>query len=41
MTRDEEDNDVWDLEDDFKLSLKFTFDQSIRMEGFSLYFDRN
>ena len=42
MMRDEEDNDIWGLEDDDdKLSLEFTFDQNIRMEGFPLYFDRN
>ena len=34
MTRDKEDNDVCGLKDDDELSLEFTFDQSIRMEGF-------
>ena len=33
MTKDEEDNDVWTLKDD-EYSLEFTFDWSIRMEGF-------
>ena len=33
-TRNEEDDDICDLEDDDKLSLEFIFDQSIRMEGF-------
>ena len=33
MTRDEKDDNVWSLEDD-KYSLEFTFDWSIRMEGF-------
>ena len=41
MTRDKEDDDIWGLEDDYKLSLEFTFDRSIRIEGFSLYFDKN
>ena len=41
MTKNEEDDDVWGLEDDYKLSLEFTFDRSIRMEGFPLYFDKN
>ena len=31
--KDEEDDDVWSLEDD-EYSLKFTLDQSIRIEGF-------
>ena len=39
--RNKEDDDVWGLEDDYKLSPKFTFDQSIRIEGFPLYFNRN
>ena len=34
MTRDEENDDVWGLEDDYKLSLEFTFDWSIKMEEF-------
>ena len=33
MTRDEEDDDVWSLEDD-EHCLEFTLDQSIRMKGF-------
>ena len=33
MTKDKEDDDVWGLEDD-EHSLEFTFDWSIRMEGF-------
>ena len=41
MTRDKEDDDICGLEDDDKLSLEFTFDWSIRMEEFPLYFDRN
>ena len=41
MMRDKEDDNVWGLEDDYKLSLKFTFDRNIRIEGFLLYFDRN
>ena len=33
MTRDKEDDNVWSLEDN-EYSLEFTFDWSIRMEGF-------
>ena len=35
-----EDDDVWGLEDD-KYSLEFTLDQSIRIERFLWYFNRN
>ena len=41
VIRDEEDDNVWSLEDNYKLILEFTFDQSIKMEGFPLYFKRN
>ena len=41
MTRDKEDSDLWSLENDDKLNLVFTFDQSIRIEGFPLYFNKN
>ena len=34
MTRNEEDDDIFGLEDDDELSLEFTFDWSIRMERF-------
>ena len=33
MTRDKQDDDVWDLKDD-EFSLDFIFDWSIRIEGF-------
>ena len=38
--RDEENDDVWGLKDD-EHSLEFTFNRNIRMERFSLYFDKN
>ena len=41
MPREGEDDNVWSLKDDYKLSLEFTFDRSIRLEGLPLYFDRN
>ena len=42
MTKGKKDDNVWGLEeDDNELSLEFTFNRSIRIEGFSLYFDRN
>ena len=34
MIKDEEDDDVCDLEDDDELSLEFTFDRNFRMEKF-------
>ena len=40
MTRDEEDDDVWNLKDD-ECSLKFAFNWSIRIEEFLQYFNRN
>ena len=34
MTRDEEDDDICNLEDNNELSLEFTFDRNIRIKGF-------
>ena len=34
MTKDKKNDDVYGLEDDAELSLEFTFDWNIRMEGF-------
>ena len=42
MIKDEEDDNIWGLEDDDdKLSIEFTFDQSIRIKVLPLYFNRN
>ena len=40
MTKNKENNDIYSLKDD-KCSLKFTFNQNIRIEGFPENFDRN
>ena len=34
MMRDKKDDDVWGLNDDYKLSLEFIFDRNIWMEEF-------